>query len=190
MSSFISHGHFYNQNLVDFFKYVFKIYLIVCYYFTLSQQLLEEKAHIFNPDALNRLFFFFFPKKLGKESKLSLPLCWRSHKRCKRRSVGHLPKPKTALPGMSTPQSRRRNLSSVIEPSLGNLTTYCPNQVSSASERGSINRDNRQQVLTGTVSGKPAPRTSLTKVHEPEASGHTQQERDHRRSKADLASLE
>lgn len=104
--------------------------------------------------------------------------------------MGHLPKPKTALPGMSTPQSRRRNLSSVIEPSLGNLTTYCPNQVSSASERGSINRDNRQQVLTGTVSGKPAPRTSLPKVHEPEASGHTQQERDHRRSKADLASLE
>lgn len=104
--------------------------------------------------------------------------------------MGHLPKPKTALPGMSTPQSRRRNPSGVIEPSLGNLTTYCPNQVTSARERGSINCDNRQQVSTGTVSGKPAPTTSLPKVREPEASGHTRQERDHRRSKVDLASLE
>lgn len=104
--------------------------------------------------------------------------------------MGHLPIPKTALPGMSTPHLRRRNPSGVIEPRLGNPTTYCPNQVTAASERRSINHANRQQVLTGTVSGKTEPMTSLPKVREPEASGHTQQERDHCRSKADLASLE
>lgn len=99
--------------------------------------------------------------------------------------MGHLPIPKTALPGMSTPHLRRGNPSGVIEPSLGNPTTYCPNQVTAAS-----NHANRQQVLTGTVSGKTEPMISLPKVREPEASGHTQQERDHCRSKADLASLE
>lgn len=91
--------------------------------------------------------------------------------------MGHLPIPKTALPGMSTPQSRRRNPSGAIEPSSGNPTTSCPNQVTSASERGSFNRDNRQQVFTGTVSGKPAPMTSLPKVREPGFRAHTAGER-------------
>ena len=65
--------------------------------------------------------------------------------------MGHLPIPKTALPG---PHLRRRNPSGVIEPRLGNSTTYCPNQVTAASERRSIKHANRQQVLTGLYPAK------------------------------------
>lgn len=75
-----------------------------------------------------------------------------------------LPIPKIALPGMRTTQFKERKPFRCNRAKLvGNPTIYCPNQVTFESEGGTINHDIRQQVLTGTVPGKPEPMTTLQK---------------------------